>query len=249
MFVSLIMLKRFLCITIYLLLQIFLKFFVTWTHLLIFSSSWIIQFLFGIRFAPPTTCDTWGLNSTNEAFVSIASNSFYKLTNSLGYFAQQIMFLRKIMFYPQHQLLQLFHAFLYVFLKFSLGLLNLMTYFFNWKFNLLIFSSHFGDLSINNEFCCLNLLASNLDSLANRNHYLAHGLNFSLLFDHDLFFKIFPIFLIFKNLSFKLNFFPISCSNWISTMCVFCISISMCNAFACSISNSIWTFCKLVIQC
>jgi hypothetical protein len=151
------------------------------------------------------------------------------------------------MFYPQHQLL---HAFLHVFIKFGLGLLNLMTYFFNWKFRLLNFSSHFGDLSINNEFCCLNLLASNLDSLANRKdiHYLAHGLHFALLFDHDLF-KIFPIFLIFKNLSFKLKFLLISCSNWVSTMCVFYIYISICNAFACSISNSICTFCKLVVQC
>ncbi len=43
---------------------------------------------FGIRFAPPTTCDKWGLNSTNEVFVSIASNSFYKLTNSLGYWKE-----------------------------------------------------------------------------------------------------------------------------------------------------------------
>jgi len=132
------------------------------------------------------------------------------------------------MFYPQRQLFQLFHAFLHVFIKFGLGLLNLMTYFFNWKFSLLNFSSHFGDLSINNEFCCLNLLVGNLDSLANRKdiHYLAHGLHFALLFDHDLF-KIFPIFLIFKNLSFKLNFFqlvvPIECQQ-----CMFFTSPFLC---------------------
>jgi hypothetical protein len=39
-------------------------------------------------------CDKWGLNSTNEAFASIASidsNSFYKPTNSLGYWKKNLV--------------------------------------------------------------------------------------------------------------------------------------------------------------
>jgi hypothetical protein len=150
-------------------------------------------------------CDKWGLNSTNEAFASIDSNSFYKPTNSLGYWKENLVLpsttttpIIPCLSSCVHQIWSWPFEFDDLFSKLKIQPLK--------------FSSHIGDLNINNDFFCLNFLVANLDSLANENsRYSLLGTwpSFSSLFDHDLFFKTFPILLIFKNLSFKLDFFPL----------------------------------------